>query len=174
LIDEVMTPDSSRFWDLEEYRPGGPQASFDKQYLRDYLEPLGWNKQPPAPIFGVLCGGARVRFRAEIFVTLKPIVNDPAGLTIRGGLHALGFESVTEGRARKELVLALHEAAAAQARARLDDMARQLLANAVIEDYRIELQPIGEPIGEPIAAGERLAWGPGSGCSRAHGVTGTV
>ena len=49
LIDEVMTPDSSRFWDLEQYRPGGPQASFDKQYLRDYLEDLGWNKQPPAP-----------------------------------------------------------------------------------------------------------------------------
>jgi len=49
LIDEVMTPDSSRFWDLEQYRPGGPQASFDKQYLRDYLEQIGWNKQPPAP-----------------------------------------------------------------------------------------------------------------------------
>jgi len=49
LIDEVMTPDSSRFWDLAQYRPGGPQASFDKQYLRDYLEQVGWNKQPPAP-----------------------------------------------------------------------------------------------------------------------------
>ena len=49
LIDEVMTPDSSRFWDLEQYRPGGPQPSFDKQYLRDYLEQVGWNKQPPAP-----------------------------------------------------------------------------------------------------------------------------
>src|SRR5437016_11311507 len=49
LIDEVMTPDSSRFWDLEAYRPGGPQPSFDKQYLRDYLEHQGWNKQPPAP-----------------------------------------------------------------------------------------------------------------------------
>jgi len=49
LIDEVMTPDSSRFWDLEHYRPGGPQPSFDKQYLRDYLEQVGWNKQPPAP-----------------------------------------------------------------------------------------------------------------------------
>ena len=49
LIDEVMTPDSSRFWDAELYRPGGPQPSFDKQYLRDYLEQLGWNKQPPAP-----------------------------------------------------------------------------------------------------------------------------
>ena len=49
LIDEVMTPDSSRFWDVEQYRPGGPQASYDKQYVRDYLESLGWNKQPPAP-----------------------------------------------------------------------------------------------------------------------------
>jgi phosphoribosylaminoimidazole-succinocarboxamide synthase len=49
LIDEVMTPDSSRFWDLDQYRPGGPQPSFDKQYVRDYLEQVGWNKHPPAP-----------------------------------------------------------------------------------------------------------------------------
>ena len=49
LIDEVLTPDSSRFWPLDEYRPGGPQPSFDKQYVRDYVEAIGWNKQPPAP-----------------------------------------------------------------------------------------------------------------------------
>jgi phosphoribosylaminoimidazole-succinocarboxamide synthase len=49
LIDEVLTPDSSRFWPREGYRPGGPQKSFDKQYLRDYLESLNWNKQPPPP-----------------------------------------------------------------------------------------------------------------------------
>ncbi len=49
LIDEVMTPDSSRFWDAEQYQPGGPQASYDKQYVRDYLESIGWDKQPPAP-----------------------------------------------------------------------------------------------------------------------------
>lgn len=49
LIDEVMTPDSSRFWDQERYQPGGPQPSFDKQYVRDYLEQIDWNKQPPAP-----------------------------------------------------------------------------------------------------------------------------
>jgi len=49
LIDEVLTPDSSRFWPREDYRPGGPQKSYDKQYLRDYLESLGWNKQPPPP-----------------------------------------------------------------------------------------------------------------------------
>ncbi len=49
LGDEVLTPDSSRFWPAAEYQPGGPQPSFDKQYVRDYLETLTWNKQPPAP-----------------------------------------------------------------------------------------------------------------------------
>jgi phosphoribosylaminoimidazole-succinocarboxamide synthase len=49
LIDEVLTPDSSRFWPLDQYRPGGPQVSFDKQFLRDYLESLTWDKKPPAP-----------------------------------------------------------------------------------------------------------------------------
>jgi phosphoribosylaminoimidazole-succinocarboxamide synthase len=49
LIDEALTPDSSRFWPADAYRPGGPQPSFDKQYLRDYLESTGWNKQPPPP-----------------------------------------------------------------------------------------------------------------------------
>lgn len=49
LIDEVLTPDSSRFWPKESYRTGGPQLSFDKQYLRDYLISINWNKTPPAP-----------------------------------------------------------------------------------------------------------------------------
>ncbi len=49
LIDEILTPDSSRFWPAESYKPGGPQASFDKQYVRDYLEEIRWNKEPPAP-----------------------------------------------------------------------------------------------------------------------------
>jgi phosphoribosylaminoimidazole-succinocarboxamide synthase len=49
LADEVLTPDSSRFWPSETYRPGGPQPSYDKQYVRDYLESIRWNKQPPAP-----------------------------------------------------------------------------------------------------------------------------
>ena len=48
-IDEALTPDSSRFWPSSEYAPGNPQPSFDKQYVRDYLERIGWNKQPPAP-----------------------------------------------------------------------------------------------------------------------------
>jgi phosphoribosylaminoimidazole-succinocarboxamide synthase len=49
LADEVFTPDSSRFWPADSYAPGGPQVSFDKQYVRDYLESIKWNKQPPAP-----------------------------------------------------------------------------------------------------------------------------
>ena len=49
IIDEVLTPDSSRFWPIDAYAPGGPQPSFDKQYVRDYLDSIGWNRQPPAP-----------------------------------------------------------------------------------------------------------------------------
>ena len=49
LADEVLTPDSSRFWPADKYAPGGPQESYDKQYVRDYLEQVRWNKQPPAP-----------------------------------------------------------------------------------------------------------------------------
>jgi phosphoribosylaminoimidazole-succinocarboxamide synthase len=49
LADEVLTPDSSRFWPADKYKPGSAQESFDKQYVRDYLEEIKWNKQPPAP-----------------------------------------------------------------------------------------------------------------------------
>ncbi len=49
LVDEVLTPDSSRFWDKAQYEPGHAQPSFDKQFVRDYLETLDWDKQPPAP-----------------------------------------------------------------------------------------------------------------------------
>jgi phosphoribosylaminoimidazole-succinocarboxamide synthase len=49
LADEVLTPDSSRFWPADRYQPGGPQPSFDKQYVRDYLDSTGWDHSPPAP-----------------------------------------------------------------------------------------------------------------------------
>ena len=49
LIDEVLTPDSSRFWPADQYAPGGPQPSFDKQFVREYLERIQWDKQPPVP-----------------------------------------------------------------------------------------------------------------------------
>ena len=58
LIDEVMTPDSSRFWEKAAYEPGRPQPSYDKQYVRDWLESTGWAKRPPAPVLpqGVVAG----------------------------------------------------------------------------------------------------------------------
>ena len=49
LIDEVLTPDSSRFWPADKYQPGRGQPSFDQQFVRDYLETLDWNKTPPGP-----------------------------------------------------------------------------------------------------------------------------
>jgi phosphoribosylaminoimidazole-succinocarboxamide synthase len=53
LIDELLTPDSSRFWDAARYAPGGPQPSFDKQYVRDWLTASGWNREAPAPVLPV-------------------------------------------------------------------------------------------------------------------------
>jgi phosphoribosylaminoimidazole-succinocarboxamide synthase len=50
LVDEVLTPDSSRFWPADQYSPGKPQPSYDKQFVRDYLEQIGFNKQPPGPV----------------------------------------------------------------------------------------------------------------------------
>lgn len=49
LVDEVLTPDSSRYWSIDSYRPGGPQPSFDKQFVRDWLETTGWDKASPPP-----------------------------------------------------------------------------------------------------------------------------
>lgn len=63
LADEVLTPDSSRFWDAEKYQPGRPQESFDKQFVRDYLETLDWNKEPPAPTLpDEVVEGTRARY----------------------------------------------------------------------------------------------------------------
>ena len=67
------------------------------------------------------------------------MVNDPQGLTIRSGLHALGFDKVTDVRSGKYLLVTLDEPDAAKARQQVEEMARQLLANEVIEDYRITM-----------------------------------
>jgi phosphoribosylformylglycinamidine synthase PurS subunit len=96
-------------------------------------------------------------YRAEVFVTLKPVVNDPAGLTIKGGLHALGFDSVTDVRAGKYLVVTLEADDEDQARLRVEEMTRQLLANAVIEDARVELASpaiAGAQIPSPSGGGQ--------------------
>lgn len=67
LIDEALTPDSSRYWPAEGYRPGGPQPSFDKQYLRDFLESTGWNKEPPPPpVPRAVIDGTAERYREAL------------------------------------------------------------------------------------------------------------
>jgi phosphoribosylaminoimidazole-succinocarboxamide synthase len=70
LIDEILTPDSSRFWAAETYAPGKSQASFDKQFVRDYLETLDWNKQPPAPELPTEIVEATASRYAEAYRTL--------------------------------------------------------------------------------------------------------
>jgi phosphoribosylformylglycinamidine synthase len=80
-----------------------------------------------------------MNYLARVFVTLKPAVNDPQGLTIRGGLHALGFGEVSSARAGKYLELRLEAASPDEAGARVTEMCRRLLANPVIEDYRFEI-----------------------------------
>ena len=76
LADEALTPDSSRFWPADEYRPGGPQSSFDKQFARDYCESLDWDKTDPGPeLPGEVVAGTRTRY-LEAFERLTGIPFD--------------------------------------------------------------------------------------------------
>ena len=76
LADEAFTPDSSRFWPVDEYAPGGTQPSFDKQYVRDYCESLGWDKTPPGPeLPDEVVAGTRARY-VEAFERLTGIAFD--------------------------------------------------------------------------------------------------
>jgi phosphoribosylaminoimidazole-succinocarboxamide synthase len=76
LADEALTPDSSRFWPADDYRPGAAQPSFDKQFVRDYCESLGWDKSPPGPELSVeVVAGTRARY-LEAFERLTGIPFD--------------------------------------------------------------------------------------------------
>ena len=77
LIDEVLTPDSSRFWPMDSYQPGGAQKSFDKQFLRDYLNSLDWPKQPPPP---KLPPDIVEKTRAKYVEALKRLTGNDHGL----------------------------------------------------------------------------------------------
>ena len=79
-------------------------------------------------------------FLAKIYITLKPGVNDPQGLTIRGGLHQLGFECVTDVRAGKYMEVKIHEQDREEAGRLVAQMCDQLLANPIIEDFRFDLE----------------------------------
>ena len=184
LIDEALTPDSSRFWDVAIYQPGQAQPSFDKQPLRDWLESTGWDKTPPAPAmpsavvallqeryaqgFERITGRQLLRrrpadvprYRAEIHVTLKRTVNDPQGLTIKGGLHSLGYAGVDAVRAGKYIEVWLdapdEAAAASQVDAMCDQLPRQprdrgLPLRCVARDRRRR-----RPLARPFTTGRTL------------------
>jgi phosphoribosylaminoimidazole-succinocarboxamide synthase len=92
LADEAFTPDSSRFWPADEYSPGGAQPSFDKQYVRDYCETLGWDKTPPGPELPEdVVAGTRARY-VEAFERLTGIAFDhylaDPGVVLRTGSDA--------------------------------------------------------------------------------------
>ncbi len=94
-----------------------------------------------------------MQYKAEIHVTLKRTVNDPQGLAIRGGLHSLGFETVESVRAGKFIEVWLEADSAQEAQRLADDMSDRLLANPVIEDYRVELVAADQARTSPRSAG---------------------
>ena len=79
-------------------------------------------------------------YLAKVYVTLKPTVNDPQGLTIKGALHNLSFTPVEDVRAGKYIEIRIQESDLKKARKQIDEMCRKLLANPVIENYRFELE----------------------------------
>ena len=82
-------------------------------------------------------------YLARIYITLKPGVNDPQGLTIRGGLHQLGFDTVQDVRAGKYMEIRLDDDDRERANERVTEMCDRLLANPVIEQFRFELDEVG-------------------------------
>lgn len=93
-------------------------------------------------------GSGAQRWRAEVFVSLKPVVNDPQGLAIRDGLHMLGYEEVDEVRAGKYIEVWVNAPDQATAERQVKEMCEKLLSNPVIEQYRFSLTP--DPVGQPV------------------------
>lgn len=81
-------------------------------------------------------------YLAKVYITLKPTVNDPQGLTIKGALHDLGFQKVSSVRAGKYMEIMLGEKSLIKAKAQLEEMCRKLLANPVIETYRFDIEQV--------------------------------
>ena len=79
-------------------------------------------------------------YLAKVYITLKPTVNDPQGLTIKGALHNLGFTSVEDVRAGKYIEVRINEKNLAKAEEQANEMCRKLLANPIIENYRLDLE----------------------------------
>ena len=154
LGDEVLTPDSSRFWPADGYEPGHGQPSFDKQYVRDWASGSGWDKRPPAPALPEdVVEGTRARYveayeriagepftnwlersaavRARVLIRPKAGILDPQGQAVERALPALGFEGVHNVHVGRLIELDVEDAG------RLPEMCERLLANPLIEDYEI-------------------------------------
>jgi phosphoribosylformylglycinamidine synthase PurS subunit len=160
LIDEALTPDSSRFWPRKEYEPGHAQPSFDKQYVREFLEASDWNKEPPAPplpeevvqntslkyrtIYRIITGrpleGETGVLRSKVVVTLKRNVSDPQGLAIRKALHTLGFTDTVQVRTGKFFEVEMRGDDAKRVEERVKNLSARLLSNPVIEDFSVEVE----------------------------------
>lgn len=192
LIDELLTPDSSRFWAAGDDEADLDRPGFDKQELRDWLERTGWDKRPPAPAlppdvvertaaryaeaYRRLTGSplevdsgtgqplrgfethpsvddearAGERWLAEVVVLPKEGVNDPEGEAILGGLRGLEYRGIESVRAGRVFRVALHAASRAKAEAEVARMCDRLLANPVIEQYRVTV--VALPDGTPGAS----------------------
>ena len=155
LGDEVLTPDSSRFWPADGYEPGHGQPSFDKQYVRDWASGSGWDKTPPAPALpddviartrellrrrlradhgrAVRRVAGALRLRARVLIRPKEGILDPQGQTVERALPALGFDGVANVHVGRLIELDVEDAS------QVPQMCERLLANPLIEDYEIEL-----------------------------------
>ena len=164
LADEAFTPDSSRFWPADEFAPGGPQPSFDKQFVRDYCEALGLGQDAARPGAAgrrrrrhsrALRRGVRATdrdrvrrlsrrpsggdaVRATVLVRPKTGILDPQGDAVRESLRHLGF-AVGDARIGRVVDLEVDDGDPAAVRAEVERMCAQLLANPLIESYEIEL-----------------------------------
>ena len=154
LIDEVLTPDSSRFWDASDYEPGRAQASFDKQFVRDWLETQAWDKTPPGPELPAdIVAGTRARYveaferitgdqlrrlprrrhgevlsvdvRFAVNVAPKDGILDPQGRAVEGSLGHLGIEGVSAVRVGRRVELTVTADDVAAARAVVERLAER-------------------------------------------------
>src|SRR5678816_3326739 len=117
LIDEALTPDSSRFWDAASYEPGRPQASFDKQFVRDWLERQPWDKTAPGPELPPdVVAGTRARY-VEAYQRITGASLEPQGRAVENSRPHQGIEGVTAIRVgrRIEMTVAADDEAAARA-----------------------------------------------------------
>ena len=167
LIDEVLTPDSSRFWDAPTYEPGRAQASFDKQFVRDWLETQAWDKTAPGPelpddvvagtyaryveayeritgaSFDALSRGGRHRpmstHRFAVNVTPKPGILDPQGRAVEGSLGHLGIERGQRRAGRPAGGADHRRSRRGRGTRRGRSPGGELLANPLIEAYAVEI-----------------------------------